>query len=353
VTAAGEVANIDIEFGQIRTGSTVAGTVISDNKLSSVMKDGHISLYDAATGDFVTSTNFNPTDFGHNFTFSDIHNGEYWLTALIANRSNTNDGTAAISEQRRIAVRGSNVTGLELKLTPTASIAGRVILDTTSQTCDQKKISSIQEILISAQRSNMEASMPISVGSTGAVNEKGEFLLRNLGSGRYRINPLIVDENRYVKTIMASGKTSSAIYDASQGELLVKPGDAITGLTVTISDGASSLLGKVVSKKEGDSLSSRLRVYLVPRISGPTDNHLLYAETLTSKDGAFIFKNRAPGRYWILVQSMPGAEIPDNSLMPTSFDINYRAKLRKEAEANKVEVELKPCQRLTDQMVMY
>ena len=65
-------------------------------------------------------------------------------------------------------------------------------------------------------------------------------------------------------------------------------------------------------------------------------------------DGGFAFSNIAPGRYFIVSRVEPGAETPGTSPRPTAWDPTARAKLRQEAEAAKVVVDLKPCQRLTD-----
>ena len=49
----------------------------------------------------------------------------------------------------------------------------------------------------------------------------------------------------------------------------------------------------------------------------------------------------------------PEDEPSDGPPSPAAWDAVERAKLRKEAEAMKTEVELKPCQRITDQVVKY
>jgi hypothetical protein len=46
-------------------------------------------------------------------------------------------------------------------------------------------------------------------------------------------------------------------------------------------------------------------------------------------------------------------EANSNRSRPLAWDEIERAKLRKEAEAMKVEIELKSCQRVTDQVVKY
>jgi len=64
-------------------------------------------------------------------------------------------------------------------------------------------------------------------------------------------------------------------------------------------------------------------------------------------DGSFAFSNIAPGRYFIVSRVEPGAET-GTSPRPSAWDPTARAKLRQEAEAAKVVVDLKSCQRLKD-----
>jgi hypothetical protein len=75
---------------------------------------------------------------------------------------------------------------------------------------------------------------------------------------------------------------------------------------------------------------------------------LRYAEVLTRNDGSFAFNNLAPGKYWLLARPVPDDEPVDRPPRPLSWDSAERARLRMEAEKKKIEVELKPCQRLND-----
>jgi hypothetical protein len=63
--------------------------------------------------------------------------------------------------------------------------------------------------------------------------------------------------------------------------------------------------------------------------------------------------NLAPGKYWLIARAASDDETSDRPIAPIAWDANERAKLRKEAEALKLEVELKPCQRRSNQVVKY
>jgi hypothetical protein len=120
---------------------------------------------------------------------------------------------------------------------------------------------------------------------------------------------------------------------------------------VTVADGAAALRGKVAPAKEGSRLPARLRVHLVPAEAGAANDTLRYAEAFARSDGSFSLNNIAPGKYCLVARVSPDDEPSDGPPAPAAWDAVERAKLRKEAEAMKVEIELKPCQRITDQIV--
>jgi hypothetical protein len=96
-----------------------------------------------------------------------------------------------------------------------------------------------------------------------------------------------------------------------------------------------------------------MRAYLVPTETTAADEVIRYAETFARSDGSFTLTNITPGKYWFLARAVPDDEPADNPPPPVSWNAAERAKLRREAEAAKNEIELKACQRLTDQVMKY
>jgi hypothetical protein len=127
----------------------------------------------------------------------------------------------------------------------------------------------------------------------------------------------------------------------------------VSGITVTIAEGAASLRGRVAPEKGGTRLPAKMIVHLVPAEAASADDVLRYGETVAERDGAFENKNMAPGKYRLLARAAPDDEPSDRPPAPVAWDSNERAKLRREAETLKTEVELKPCQRVADQLVKY
>jgi hypothetical protein len=197
------------------------------------------------------------------------------------------------------------------------------------------------------------------------LTEKGEFTVYNLEANRYFLEPRLPNDNWYVKAITAPAATSSPAgargaaarssspADVARSGIALKAGEKIAGLTVAVAGGAAALSGKVGPVREGSRLPARLRVHLVPAEAGAASDVLRYAEAFARSDGSFSLSNIAPGKYWLVARAVPDDEPGDGPPAPAAWDAVERAKLRKEGEAMKVEIELKPCQHFTDQVVKY
>ncbi len=353
VTSGGEVTGADIRFRGER-GHLISGTVAvaSAPSPSSFI---NIILISPATGQFVGSGYVRPDDANRGFAVHGVTDGEYEIVA----RSGDNEGITLTSIPRRVTVKGADITGIELRLMPLSSVSGQVVIETSPHACESKSKRSIQEIMISARGDEKTASaFSLNIYSTNVVvNEKGEFTIPSLSPSRYRFETRLPDEDWYTKSITlpapaTARRTPAArttnVSDASRAGLELRSGDKVTGVTITVAEGAAGLRGKVVAEREGAQLPSRLRVHLVPVEAALSNDVLRYAEVLMSNDGSFAFANLAPGKYWLLARPVPDDEPVDRPIRQVAWDGSDRAKLRMEAEAKKLEVELKPCQRVSD-----
>jgi hypothetical protein len=70
-----------------------------------------------------------------------------------------------------------------------------------------------------------------------------------------------------------------------------------------------------------------------------------------STDGTFALNNVPPGRYWVSAKSAGEQEIDLQSKLRLPDQAAERAKLRQELAASKIEIELAPCQNVTNYSV--
>jgi len=100
-------------------------------------------------------------------------------------------------------------------------------------------------------------------------------------------------------------------------------------------------------------LPAQLRVYLVPAEVSAADEVSRYAETVMRAGGSFDFKHIAPGKYLLYARQVAEKEANYDQARPLAWDAVERARLHRQAEAAKNEVELKPCQRVKDQILKW
>lgn len=368
VRSGDETAGIDIKYfgaeGRRISGFVVGGINAAAPAANSAIV---ITLSPAGAQSVLSMAIASPIDQRGSFAFNGVADGEYDLFAALQTGQQTDVSLVA---NKGVTVRGGDVTGVELTLARLASIAGTIKLDPIKpeDKCDERG-SQLIETVFQARRDDprksgnkMMTTMLAGLGPT--LNAKGEFVARNLEAGRYRFHIKLPAEAWYVRGInvppVVAGtnqQPSQAATSVSQkpnqsaawqGIVTIKSGQQVEGVSIVVGQDAASLRGRVTVTPEGTGVPADLHVHLVPADRERVNDVLRYSETMIKSDGSFAFTNIAPGRYFIVSRVEPGAETEDTSARPSAWDPTTRARLRQEAEAAKIVIELKPCQRLTD-----
>ena len=368
VRSGDETTGIDIKYFGTE-GHRITGFVLGSIKddLSAANAAIVITLSLAGTQSVLSMAIASPMDQRRAFGFNGMADGDYDLFAVFQTNQ-PNDGLVAT---KRVTVRGGDVSGVELNLAQLASIAGTIALDPIKpeDKCDQRD-SQLIETVFKTRRdepkksgSQMMTTMLAGFGTT--LNAKGEFMTRNLEAGRYRFEIKLPTDAWYVRTINLSASAAVTTQQPSQvgpssarakpnqtypwqGFANIKPGQQVSGVSIFVGQDAAGLRGRVAVTPEGAAAPADLHVHLVPADREQSNDVLRYSDVMVMSDGSFAFSNVAPGRYFILSRIEPRIEIEGTSPRPAAWDPTTRAKLRQEAEAAKVIVDLKPCQRLKD-----
>jgi carboxypeptidase family protein len=357
---------IDIKYRGLE-GHSISGVVLGTPEAGPTTGPVMVLLANAGTSSVLSVTIAGLAGERSAFSFNGIADGEYDVVASF----NADQKESASVGTKRVAVRHGDVTGIELRLAVLSSIAGRILLDPIKpeDKCD-KRGSQLVEAIIEAPREDGKKSATQALtwfaGFGGAVNDKGEFSMLNLEAGRYRLEIKLPSEKWYFRAISPinaspqlapqpspSAPTSSAGPNQKtpwQGVVTLKAGEPVSRVSIEVGQNAASLRGHVTTPGEGRLIPAGLRVHLVPVDREQANNVLRYSETIVDSDTSFKFTNIAPGRYFIISRVEPPAE-SDAARRPTAWDATARAKLRREAETLKTEVELKPCQAVVDYLL--
>lgn len=383
VRAGQENAGVDIRYRD-EFGRNVSGRV--ETPAAGPQPDANvgvsITLAYASTGMQAGITFLRPNSL--TFSFDGVADGEYDVQAV----ANTREGQAATSTPQRVYVRGADVTGLKLTLAPLASVSGGLSIEQAKaaepgiEACRQQRSPMLpQETLVTLVADRPaplkgQAATRTSLFREAAPDASGSFALRGLEPGRYRLVVRPFDDALYVRSVQippaasayrppgptyAKGPATKVLDKSTGGDnprpatamrdaLEVRAGQQVSGVSVSLSEGAAGLSGRVVVAEGNAPLPfSRLRVYLVPaeREGARAEDPLLYFEAAPDASGAFTFKSLPPGRYLVVARPAPEPNV-DAPARPPHWDAESRALLRRQAEDAKLPVELQPCQRTTD-----
>jgi carboxypeptidase family protein len=353
VTSGGEASGIDIRYRGDQ-GHAVSGSMIFSGEPGSSSRTLMIALTNTATGVVRSDADF----FRERFAIYGVADGEYEIAVRWVLASNEE---IIASAPRRVVVKGADAGGIELKILPMGSIAGKFSLEAAPIFCESKRKWSLEEMLL-AIRPVTKPGEPTPARSRTVVNgltEKGEFAVYYLAADRYFLEPRLPNANWYVKAITAPASTSAPTNtgaaargaitaDISRNGITLKAGEKFTGVVATIADGAAGLSGKVIPAAEGSRLPASLRINLIPAEERAANQALRYAEAYARSDGSFLLGNLAPGKYWLIARAAPDDETSDRSVAPIAWNATERAKLRRQAMAAKNEIELQPCGRVKD-----
>ncbi len=391
VQAGQEVGAIDIRY-RGEPGHAVGGVVVGANKPGA--GEGNVSLSIIASGTTaVEGFAFFGPGGDDKFSFSGLGDGEY---DLVAERYSSTGGELQAAVLH-VSVRGADVTGLRILLTPLASVAGRVVIAPSAY--DQLKTATntiaatpcpstanaprAEEIVILALRDAREANR--STGrlegantAEGAPDDKGDFTISGMDAGRYRLDVQLPGDDLYLRALAfdraANAATTAtttkpdapnakpkpattaatAANDPARVGLRLGAGEQLGGLVVNVARGAASLRGRVAPANASEPPLGNLRVYLLPAEPERADDVLRFYDTDARVDGSFNFKHLAPGRYLVVARAMTStADSAAPTTPPLAWNAPARAALRREAAAANNTLDLAPCQRATDYRLAY
>jgi carboxypeptidase family protein len=347
-----EVTDVDIRY-RAEQGRLITGDITAPGK-----NHAYFSVMLTAAGEangLWGDTSYKSED-KRGFVFKGVADGEYTLVA----QSSSPEGETAASEPKQITVQGADVTGIQLTTKLLGSVSGRVVAEELKLAeCNNKDHPLSTETLVDASPRDDEAAkqIPRSIRSRAEParpDEKGDFRLQNLTPGAYHFVPVLRARQWYVQSIVfapPSAPTNAAPrtkqVDATRVWTSIKNGDRLSGLTITLAQGGATFRGEFVPA-QGERVPEGLVLFLAPVEREQATDPLRFFATRINRNGYFELRNIAPGRYWVVAQMAdedPRAESPKVRLPQ---ETEMRAQIRRAAEAAKTEIELKPCQDLSD-----
>ena len=341
----GEDVNADIRY-RGEQGRGISGTV----KLSGT-SNATVSLTPANSTIPVATTFQFPGIQG--FSFNGLVDGDYDLVAQeVVSGPQIPVPVFLASDPKRVSIKGADVTGIELVPKPLATISGRVALEPSKvSACAGKHPPLLSETIVQLRRPEKDPDKQDSIalrtfGGSASPEPNGAFTLRSVRPGRYQFEPRFYARYWYLQSINSgsSGPKAQKV-DVAANWTTIKAGDQLSNLTITLAEGAASIRGRLPIA-EGAAPPAAL--YLIPSEPDKSDDVLRFFVSDFAVDGTFAFNNLPPGKYFALTQVTPDPQTGTVIKLRQPEAATARAKLRRAAETKKIEIELKPCQNLTD-----
>ena len=333
-----EISNVDIRF-RGEPGHVISGRIIQPKGAQPLASAINLTAVGKNRSEWTMLT-VQPDD-GRSFDFRGVDDGDYELTALPFAR----DGISGAIATRRIRVSGADVTGIELTTALLASVSGRIVLEESNKTeCTGKQRPSFAETIVSTSPNEVQVTdyhpqVAFFLKAPATVDANGSVTLKNLVPGRYFFMPEFAAKYWYLQSITLPAVTpATKPIDVTRAWTTLKSGDRLSGLTITLAQGAASFSGHVAEDRAED-----LFLYLVPAEKERAEEALRFFGAAIGPDRKVVLNNLPPGSYWVLVKS--SGEGTARLRLPDQKEL--RASLRREAEAAKTTIELKPCQNLT------
>jgi hypothetical protein len=285
------------------------------------------------------------------FAFEGIPDGDYHLVAT----AYWTDRGRGESESMVLNIRGGDIEGIELTAVELASISGTVVLKELKEPvpeCTDKRQPQSWETVVTAyhrviQNGKKKPQFVWSSRGAGSPNAQGNVMLKDLPASEYYFGVRLPSQPWYLQSIaFVSTTPGGKPTDATHSWTIVKPGDQLSGLTVTVVRGAALVRGEI-TLAEGQTLPAKLSVYLVPAEAAQAEEALRYFAAPVSTAGNFYLSNVAPGRYWMLAQPGTDDTRQEISKLRLPDAAEKRSSLRHTAEQRKTQIELKPCQDVT------
>jgi hypothetical protein len=341
VHAGEEISNVDIRF-RGEPGHVISGRISQPKGVQTLASVINLTAVGKNKSEWTMLT-VQPED-GRSFAFRGVDDGDYVLTALPF----AQDGLSGAIATTRVKVSGADVTGIELTTGLLASVSGRIVLEESNKTeCVDKQRPSFTETLVFASQDEVQVTdyhpqLQFFLKGPGTVDANGSVSLKNLVPGRYFFMPEFAAKYWYLQSItLPPVAPATKPVDATRTWSTLKSGDRLSGLTITLAQGAASFSGQVAEDRSED-----LFLYLVPAEKERAEDALRFFGAAIGPDRKVALNNLPPGSYWLLVKSTAeGAPVSTAKLrLPDQKEL--RASLRREAEAAKTTIELKPCQNL-------
>ena len=343
VLASQEVPGIDIRYRGER-GFSISGSVTG-----AVERFVSFSLVLSGNPTPLASAFSQEVDGRNVFAFSSLANGDY---KIVASSSDTKSGRVA-SGTANVSIKNGDIEGVVIKLSPMATISGRVVISqSTDAKCEAMAVPGPENIMLSARPEKKTVdNVYVNAANDVSAQPNGEFRITGLLGGGYRLRSFLPSDEAFIRSIEGPRPQAGAAARAANTppeSIALADGENLSGLTINAVGGGGSAYvhAELTGFDRENSIVPHL--YLVPSEKERAGETLRFAESSISDDGSFVFRNLAPGKYFLVSRTLKDPR----AVRPLFWDARERASMLTDGAAGGLAVEIKPCQSNRDLAVI-
>jgi hypothetical protein len=272
-----ELADIDFSLRLVRV-ARVSGRVVRAD--GSATSNGNVTLVADAAVQRGSSFGISYTsriDWDGSFAIPSVPPGRYVL------RARGDEGGAPRFASQPITIGNGDLSDLSIMVTPGASISGRVVFTPGASPA------SLTDVRIAAPSLDQQA------GGLQARPEKdGTFTIGALPPGPLLIRPDSVPPGWMLRSVALDGR------DVTDTPIEVRSGQALSNVTVTLTDKVGELNGTITSDRGEPVIDYTVLAFTTDRsLWRPQSRHILTARP--DQTGGFRMRGLPPGEYYVVV----------------------------------------------------
>ena len=286
--AAGEERHgADILIGPLQA-LNVTGTSVGPD--GTPMRYIMVAVVNAATGARVGHAGVVMAGAGGRFTLSALPPGRYTLMGRAAEPGGGEGDAMPYFAETEFVLSNADISGVTLRFERGVAVTGRIVPPAAGRTGD------VANVRLGATPVDSFASLvPTRVVAT--TRPDGTFVFDGLGPGKWRVTAASLPSGWSLRSAMLSGR------DTLDVPFEVQPGQPISGLTVTMTDQLTEIVGTVLDADGKPTSAYSMLAFSTEQALWTTAPRRVSGVARLSSDGRYSITGLPPGEYYLAVLS--------------------------------------------------